>query len=243
MALSMDNKLAPHQRIASVLKAMNSELLEDTHCFLRSDTAIALQLNEFRLITDIDFLCSSHDGYRKLRGLVGPFSQTGLSPLFDKPVLQLREIRADRYGIRAVLEVDSAPVRFEIVRENRFSLETSVERLHGVPTLSRIDAYAEKLLANSDRWADRSVLSRDILDLAMMIQFWGEIPVEAEEKARSAYGEAPIKDLMSAGSLLLRDDGYRHQCFTDLLVGQTVQKRLLTTLRELSAGGGWVSRL
>ena len=241
MALSMDSKLAHHQRIAAVLKAMNSELTQETHCFLGSDAAIALQLNEFRLITDVDFLCSSHDGYRKLRGLVEPFSKTGLSPLLDKPVPQLREVRADRYGIRAVLEVDGAPVRFEIVRENRFSLETPVERLHGVPTLSRIDAYAEKLLANSDRWADISVMSRDIIDLAMMIQFWGEIPVEAEQKARSAYGEAPITDLMSAGSLLLRDDGYRHQCFTDLRVDPAVQERLLATLRELSVGGGWVS--
>src|SRR5699024_7738825 len=34
--------------------------------------------------------------------------------------------------------------------------------------LTTVDQVASKLLANDDRWADRSVFSRDIIDLAMI---------------------------------------------------------------------------
>ena len=40
--------------------------------------------------------------------------------------------------------------------------------LCGVATLTPLDAAASKLLANSDRWRDDAVLSRDLIDLAMM---------------------------------------------------------------------------
>ncbi|ONF42617.1 hypothetical protein BTO32_15545 [Marinobacter lutaoensis] len=232
----MDSKRQHHQRIARVLESMNSRLLQDTQCLFGGGTAIALQLDEFRLSTDIGFICSSHEGYRKLRSVVGQFSTTGLSPLFNKSVPQLREVRADRYGIRSVLDVDGVPIKFEIVREDRISLDASIDLLHGVPTISRIDAYAEKLLANSDRWADRSVLSRDILDLCRMIGAWGEIPIESARKACSAYGEVVIQDLASAARQLLQDDSYRQKCFCNLHIDSDVQVQLLTTLQRLSTG-------
>lgn len=233
----MDNKHQHHQRIARVLKSMNCNLLQDTQCLFGGGTAIALQLNEFRLSTDIDFICSSHEGYRKLRSLVGQFSITGLAPLFDQPVNQLREVRADRYGIRSVLDVDGVPIKFEIVREDRISLDASMDLLHGVPTISRADAYAEKLLANSDRWGDKSVFSRDILDLAVMVGAWGDVPAESLAKAGSAYGATITKDIVSAADLVLQNDGYRRQCFDQLRIDEEVQGELLTTLRDLSEQG------
>lgn len=217
-----------------MLNAMNRALLQDTQCLFGGGTAIALQHDEFRLSNDIDFICSSHDGYRKLRGLVGQFSTTGLSPLFDQPVSQLREARADRYGIRSVLEIDGTPIKFEIVREDRLSLDASVTLLHGVPTISRDDAYAEKLLANSDRWADRSVASRDILDLAAMVNAWGDIPPKSLAKACSAYGTTIIKDVISAANLILDNENYCQQCFDDLRIDESVQRDLLATLRGMS---------
>lgn len=60
----------------------------------------------------------------------------------------------------------------------------------GVPTLARVDMYAEKLLANTDREGDIAATSRDIIDLAMMINRWGPIPDEAWRKARLAYGKS-----------------------------------------------------
>lgn len=237
----MDSKHQHHQRIIRVLKAMNSQLLQETQCLFGGGTAIALQLDEFRLSTDIDFICSSHEGYRKLRSLVGQFSITGLSPLFNQSVSQLREVRADRYGIRSILDIDGAPIKFEIVREDRISLGASMDLLHGVPIISRTDAYAEKLLANSDRWADKSVFSRDILDLAIMVRSWGAIPDEARAKACSAYGMTVNTDLVSAANLVLNNDIYRSQCFEELQIDKGVERELLATLRGMSQPGQQMS--
>lgn len=235
----MDSKHQHHQRIIRVLESMNGDLLQDTQCLFGGGTAIALQLNEFRLSTDIDFICSSHEGYRKLRSLIGQFSLTGLAPLFNQPTQQLREVRADRYGIRSVLDVDGVPIKFEVVREDRISLDASFHLLHGVPAISRTDAYAEKLLANSDRWADKSVFSRDILDLATMIHAWGDIPSEAISKACSAYGPTIAKDLVSAANLVLQNGEYRRQCFDQLQIEETTQNDLIDTLSGiLSPGAG-----
>lgn len=230
----MDSKREHHQRIVRVLKAMNRDLLQDTQCLFGGGTAIALQIDEFRLSTDIDFICSSHEGYRKLRSLVGQFSTTGLAPLFDRPIRQLREVRADRYGIRSVLDIDGVPIKFEIVREDRIALDASTDLLNGVPTISRSDAYAEKLLANSDRWADKSVFSRDILDLAVMIGTWGDIPSDAHMKALSAYGTTISRDLVSAANLLLHNDEYRRRCFGELQIDSKVQGALIATLTGIS---------
>lgn len=48
--------------------------------------------------------------------------------------------------------------------------------------------YCEKLLANADHPADRSVLNRDLIDLTMMMSRWGPVPKAAWPKARDAYG-------------------------------------------------------
>lgn len=40
----------------------------------------------------------------------------------------------------------------------------------------REDLFAEKLLANADRSADRAMYSRDAIDLGMMIAAWGPPP-------------------------------------------------------------------
>lgn len=65
--------------------------------------------------------------------------------------------------------MDGAPIKFELIREARIPLEDSVDDLLGVPVLGRVDMYTEKLLAHTDRGLDRSQLSRDLIDLAMMI--------------------------------------------------------------------------
>ena len=83
---------------------------------------------------------------------------------------QTREVRADQYGIRTMLQIDGADIKFEIVLEGRIELEEPGpdDRQCGVATLSPLDMAASKLLANSDRWRDDAVMSRDLIDLAMM---------------------------------------------------------------------------
>jgi len=101
-----------------------------------------------------------------------------------------RDVRADRYGIRTFVRVDGTPIKFEIVSEGRIDVSGSMDPVFGVPTLSQEDMYAEKLLANADRCGDLSVASRDAIDLAMLIEHWGNVPEEAWVKARRAYGRS-----------------------------------------------------
>ena len=65
---------------------------------------------------------------------------------------------------------------------------------------------ASKLLANSDRWNDRAVFSRDIIDLVMLDPSKDEL-VNALAKAYTAYGESIHRDLRKAIDSLLSNEG------------------------------------
>ena len=47
----------------------------------------------------------------------------GVRALFTSKVESLRDVRADQYGIRTLLEYDGQPRKFEIVREGRLDFE------------------------------------------------------------------------------------------------------------------------
>jgi hypothetical protein len=159
-----------HNRIQTLLSALNTDFLSRNQCFFGWGTAIVLALDEYRESVDIDFLCASQEGYCELRNTI---DNTSLGAIFSRPVDLVRDVRADRYGIRTFLRVDDIPVKFEIVSEGRIQIEGAMDPRTGVPTLSRVDMYAEKLLANTDRYIDKAVASRDIIDLAMMVGHWG----------------------------------------------------------------------
>ena len=215
-----------HRRIAQVLQAMDTQLLAKAECYFGGGTAIALSLNEYRESADVDFLCASQAGYRLLRNTI---TQHDLGGIFLKPVTLLREPRADRYGIRAMLEVDGQPVKFEIVSEGRIAITGAMDPQFGVPTLSRVDLYAEKLLANADRWADRSVLSRDIIDLAAMTLHWGPIPDAAWDKATEAYGDH-LRQAYNSALELVSDKRYLQGCLEAMQVEPAFAQTLLQTL-------------
>lgn len=188
-----------HQRIEALLSGLDAAFLADCECYFAGGTAIALQLGEFRRSDDIDFVCASTDGYRRLREAV--FSK-GFEALTRRKLPLLRPIRADQYGVRCVLGDAEAPVKFEIVREARITLAPGKERIGGVLLLGREDLFAEKLLANADRGLDRSTLHRDLIDLLVMQMHWGPIPDAAWRKAREAYGESVEKALEQVTQLL-----------------------------------------
>jgi hypothetical protein len=176
-----------HQAIAKLLKCFDASVLSETNCFFGGGTAIVLLLNEYRESVDIDFLCASKSGFRQLRNIVG---QSSLGDLLTQPVSYLRDVRSDLYGIRTFVELDGQPIKIEIVSEARIELDGCMDLKLGVPVLSRTDMYAEKLLANADRGFDQSVFNRDIIDLAMMIDAWGDIPPQTWKKVIEAYGDA-----------------------------------------------------
>lgn len=157
-----------HRRVATALAAMDAGLLADNHCLFGGGTAMALRCGEYRESVDIDFLVSDVAGYRCLRQLLT--GRDGLQAMARQgaSLQQAREVRADQYGIRTFVRVDDIEIKFEIVLEGRIELEAPgpTDRIGDIATLTPLDMVASKLLANSDRWADDSVFSRDLIDLA-----------------------------------------------------------------------------
>lgn len=217
-----------HQRIVKILKAFNSELLQKAECYFAGGTAIVLSLGEYRESVDIDFLCASNEGYRLLRNTV---SERDLGALLNEPVKYLREVRADRYGVRTLLEIDGTPIRVELVSEARIPITGRYSSTLGVPILSQIDMYAEKLLANADRGLDKSTMSRDIIDLSMMINTWGEIPQGAWIKAYSAYGEHVV-EAFSKSVALIQNKSHLLACLQKMHMDENLVETIPVILKQ-----------
>lgn len=203
-----------HQRIAHVLAALNGDVLRQHGCLFGGGTCIALRHGEYRESVDIDFLVSDPVGYRELRQLLT--GTEGLNALVRPgapPLVMLREVRADQYGLRTLVQMDGQAIKFEIVREARMALEApgKDDVVCGIATLTPLDLAASKLLANSDRQADDGVFSRDVIDLAMMAL---RLPLlqAALAKAEQAYGPAVARDLAKAIDRLQQRQGWLERC-------------------------------
>lgn len=218
-----------HQRVLKLLHSFNSALLQEAQCYFAGGTAIVLSLGEYRESVDIDFLCASTDGYRLLRNTI---SSHGLGAILNEPVKHLREVRADRDGIRTFLEVDGTPIKVEIVREGRIDIIGSMHPVFGLPTISREDMYAEKLLANTDRGNDRSTWSRDIIDLARMVNQWGGIPAESWGKVIGAYGESAERAYQNSVAMI-SDRGYLLSCLRNMHMNEDMVDHIPAILGNL----------
>jgi hypothetical protein len=223
-----------HIRIATILQALNAELLREHRCWFGGGTAIALSHGEYRESVDIDFLVSDKDGYQGLRQLLK--SASGIEAI-TRPGMEIeavRDIRTDQYGIRTMLRVAETEIKFEIVFEGRIELDDVTEKnqICGISTLTPLDMATSKLLANSDRWSDDSVFSRDIIDLAML-----ELPrpelKRAIEKATAAYGKSVVRDLAQAIDALRSRRERLADCMTALKMENIPQAVLWQRIRGL----------
>ena len=220
-----------HRRVASVLQALDARLLHAHQCLFGGGTALALRHGEYRESVDIDFLVSHREGYRALRQLLSGSAgmqaicraDVNLSMVFS----QTREVRADQYGIRTMLRVADVEIKFEIILEARITLDApgADDLLCGVATLTPLDAVASKLLANSDFWRDDAVLSRDLIDLAMMQPSKALLRL-AVVKAQGAYGTSIEADLRKAVQHL-RERPHRLDHCMQAMRMTTVPKALL----------------
>jgi hypothetical protein len=198
-----------HQFIAQILYALDGSMLREANCLFGGGTVIALRFGEYRESVDIDFLVSDIQSYRGLRQkLTGPVGIKAIMRDAAAPLNQIREIRSDQYGIRTMLMIAEQPIKFEIVLEGRIELAKpgKGDEVCGVATLTPLDMLTSKLLANSDRWNDDGVFSRDVIDLAMMTP---SLPMlrKAVAKAEQAYGQSICLDLDKAiGRLQTRHD-------------------------------------
>ena len=221
-----------HNSVARILAALDATVLMHSHCGFGGGTRIALELDEYRESEDIDFLCSDLGGYRVLRSGIGERSLGAILPAWPAGMALLRDVRADQYGIRTVISVDGAPVKFEIILEARIDLAPVRHKKFPVPVLDRATCFAEKWLANADRWNDSAVLSRDAIDLAFMLQAWGtDAALAGSALATAAYGDAIRQCALNACTKLRDDAAYRKHCTANLAISDT--KTLAAGLRKL----------
>ncbi len=221
-------KRTHHQMIEKLLHCFDVEFLAAANCYFGGGTAIVLALGEYRESVDVDFLCASKLGYRALRNTV---TSQGLGNLLKNPVKHLRDVRSDLYGIRTFLEIDSTPIKVEFISEGRIELSGDGQAICGVPTLSTVDMFAEKLLANADRGLDKSLFSRDMIDLAMMISAWGTIPPAAWNKVHEAYGASVDRAFREAATMLL-DPIYLSNCLKRMHMDPDLLDSIQTIVKD-----------
>jgi len=199
--------------------------------------------NEYRESNDIDFMVCETEGYRNLRHLLT--GKDGFEALAKAGggIRQAVEVRADQYGIRGKVEVAGVPIKIEIVREARIKFDEpgSNDQICGVTTLCALDLAAEKLLANSDRWLDPAVFSRDVIDLAMM-GVGRSLVKGARQKAEVAYGASVKRDLKKAIDRVLNKEGWIDRCMDAMAI--SVPKALIfQRILELGRYAGVECRL
>lgn len=219
-----------HQNIARFLEKLDADLLERAGCYFGGGTAIVLSANEYRESVDIDFLCASADGYRQIRELV---SDNDINKLAKEPIRLVRDVRKDRDKIYTVIDAGDGepPIKFELVREVRIPIEG--QRIAGLPvaTLCRTDLYAEKILANADRWPDASVMYRDAIDLAMMVDQWGPIPNAALAKTEAAYGNDAVGSLVKVTGYLTGNTAALEKAVNQMGMDPALSPRIAAVLQ------------
>lgn len=229
-----------HQRIAFVLSALNGPLLREHNCLFGGGTAIALRYGEYRESVDIDFLVSDVASYRNLRQLLtGASGIAAIVRAGAVPLEQAREIRADQYGIRTMLQMADQAIKFEIILEGRIELAPpgAIDEVCNVSTLTPLDMATSKLLANSDRWNDDGVFNRDIIDLAMMNPSLALLR-SAVAKAETAYGKAIRQDIDKAIHRLQSRRGLLERCMQAMAINlpKAVVWQHIRKLRRVGAG-------
>ena len=204
-------KLPEHKAVIGALKAADADLFRRCNCYFGGGTAIVLDIGEYRLSKDIDFMCADQAGYRIL---VNAVATGGVRALFGAEVTSLREFRRDGYGLRTIIEYAGIPLKLEIIREARITLDGAPHPTVPVTALSATDRVAEKLLANADRGGDRSSAYRDAIDLGMIALKHGSLPDQAVTKATEAFGEDIERSMLRTYKMLSQPDERRHAAST-----------------------------
>ena len=225
-----------HVRIAAVLQALDADMLAELGCLFGGGTAIAFMRKEFRESFDIDFLVSSSTGYRALREKITGEHSIQVLARRGAQLSPVRDVRVDQYGIRTLVSVAGVDIKFEIVHEGRIVLAPPgpTDRVCGVATLTLLDLLTTKLLANSDRWADDSVFSRELIDLAML-EPTRPLLSSAIKKATAAYGIAIQRDLDRAIRQLAERTARLDECMEASKVEGVPKALLWKRIRRLQA--------
>lgn len=213
----MTFQLDHHNKVLTVLESLNSDVLKEGSAYFGGGTLIALDFEEYRWSKDVDFICPVASlGYQYIRNLV---FEGGFQALFrDLSQIHIGSGTTNQYGIRMLITVDNVPIKVEIIAEGNLELDPPrYPEWSPVACLSISDCFASKLLANADRYMDRSIESRDLIDLAVL-RTCSVIPQAALEKAEKAYGAIVIKALRKSIQHFQEKPDYREKCFSGLQI-------------------------
>jgi Nucleotidyl transferase AbiEii toxin, Type IV TA system len=201
-----------------------------------------LDLGEYRTSNSINFICAVGADYRKLRNAISDSpgerlcQRTPRTLLKDNSDLQIERFTADQYGIRMAIVIDGVTIKTEIIAEARFELDPPRQPSWSpVECLSISDCFTSKLLANADRYADDSVHSRDLIDLAFLRND-RPIPAIAIEKAEAAYRVMP--PLTTALTSFQANSDRRFHCYQNLAIPEAVRAQLIDGIDLLAIDRG-----
>ena len=175
-----------HGLILDLIGRMNLELLTKAACFLGGANAIAMDVGAYRTSDGICFLCSSRQGWSRLRTA---FFESNFEAFFPNgDVSAESEFFADQSGIHGWVSIDRRMVKIELITESRVDLEGHMNEAFGVLQLGMPSMFCEMLMTNADRGSDLNSMNRDILDILMMERRWGPLPEIVMQRAVDAYG-------------------------------------------------------
>lgn len=183
--MGADFRREHHQVIAEILERFDPEFLACAGIGFGGGTRIAMEIDEYRESTDIDFICPTTDSYRAVREIV---SNVGLGRMLRSPLDLAREIRVDRYGARTAIRHGGHTIKMEILSFDDWNIQVVSHPLFPVPVLDQSACFATKLTATNDRGFVAPY--KDVFDLLAMRAYWGEIPASAIAEAERHYGRS-----------------------------------------------------
>lgn len=147
--------------------------------------------------------------------------------MVTKDFTYVREIRADRYAVRTIIEHKATRIKLEFVSFDNYNLNwLSDSSLFPVPFLDRTSCYYTKLLANSDRWTDYPY--KDMFDLLAMRGEWGVIPDNAIKLAIEHYGRSVVMgSLINALEDIRKNTAKYFEAAQDLTISSKYAQNLL----------------
>ncbi len=219
----MNFQIRHHQLIYRILENFDREFLSECRAYFGGGTLLALDLGEYRISNDIDFICPIGTDYRKLRNAISDRSPRIL--LHPNSTLEIERFTADQYGVRMSIIIDRIPIKTEIIAEARFDLDPPRQPSWSpVQCLSITDCFTSKLLANADRYADPSVHCRDLIDLAFLRNHQ-PIPPISIDKAEAAY--RVIAPLTTALNQFQANADLRFRCYENLAIDPVFHAQLI----------------
>ncbi|MCG8669388.1 MAG: nucleotidyl transferase AbiEii/AbiGii toxin family protein [Pseudomonadales bacterium] len=220
-----------HQVIWKILAGFDQAFLAQNNILFGGGTRIALELDEYRESVDIDLFCVGRDAYRAARSSI---TQNSFGPLFrpdcEPHLYKGREIRADRDAIRSMLDGAGRPIKLEIIHFDSDDITRDVrDPLFPVPVVSPESCFTTKLVANADRHHDSQ---KDVIDLLMMREKWGDAAEASWQAAFQQYGERVIlQSLKAALTNLVSDQAALRKALPEQMnVSRELAERLTTTM-------------